>query len=173
MKEIIKKYYELDDETKEMLYSMNLFHEIENQIKDCDSENIDNLGNEEKLLEIAMTCSYLTSLDGAEIIKRLIMILNCSDITIEDIINLTTDELVELISNVDDSEIKKQPDLMLITRFTYNDLDCLFLKDKDNGNYLLTYRKDTKTDYLVFESLEEILFLILEIKDEIGKVDET
>lgn len=174
MKEIIKRYYELDDETKDMLYAMSLFHELENQAKESDNEFLDNLGNEEKLLELTMICSYLTQLDGSEIIRRLIEILNCRDITIEDIDALTTDELKELILDIEDEEDKedeKNPNLCLIKKFLYNDANCLFLKDTDKEEYIIVYKKhkdDKNVRALTFKSLENLISLIVDIDIDIN-----
>ena len=64
MREIIKKYYELDDENKDLLYPMYLFHELENQLNEAETIDIYTIADEEKILNIAIDCSYITDLDG-------------------------------------------------------------------------------------------------------------
>ena len=52
MREIIKKYYELDDENKDLLYPMYLFHELENQLNESETIDIYTIADEEKILNI-------------------------------------------------------------------------------------------------------------------------
>ena len=50
MREIIKKYYELDDENKDLLYPMYLFHELENQLNEAETIDIYTIADQEKIL---------------------------------------------------------------------------------------------------------------------------
>ncbi len=51
MREIIKKYYELDDENKDLLYPMYLFHELENQLNEAETIDIYTIADEEKIFK--------------------------------------------------------------------------------------------------------------------------
>lgn len=160
MKEIIKKYYKLDNKTKEMLEALYMLNELECSI--CDYENVDisTLGDEETFLEIAMTCTYLTNLGPNEIIKRLLEILNCKDITLDDLDELDSNELVELMKNVDDEIDQNQNDAKIIAEFIYKGLFCVLFKD--NEKYILTYEKDDDARVLIFENIEQLLAIIIQ-----------
>ena len=119
MREIIKKYYELDDENKDLLYPMYLFHELENQLNEAETIDIYTIADEEKILNIAIDCSYITDLDGQEIIRRLLEILKCRDIEIDDILELTSEELKELILDINDKSNCNNDAIQVIKKFLY------------------------------------------------------
>lgn len=157
MKNIIKRYYELDDETKELLEPLYMFHELESSMDDYENVEINNLGDEESILEIAICCSYLTNLGSDVIIRRILEILNCRDISINDLKELESDELIELLQNTDDDINTAK----IITEFTFNNLFCVLLKDKEK--YILTYQKNnTDSRVLIFNNLEQLLSIIIQ-----------
>jgi len=161
MKNIIKKYYEMDNETKEMLEAFYMFHELESTMEDYENVNL-KLGDEETLLEMAMLCTYLTNLGPDEIIKRLLQILDCRDITVNDLIELESDELIELMQNVDDDIIEDEDDLEIVKQFIYSDLFCLLLKD--NYKYILICEKNNNAKVVIFNDIEQLLSIIEQVE---------
>lgn len=161
MKDVIKKYYKLDDETKEMLEALYMLNELECSIEDYENVEIDTLGDEEILLAIAMNCTYLTDLGPDEIIKRLLEILNCRDITVNDLNELDSDELIELMENVDDEIYEKENNSKIIAEFFYKGLFCVLFKD--NEKYIITYeKKDDDVRVLIFNNIIELLSIIIQ-----------
>lgn len=158
MRNIIKKYYKLDEETKEMLEALYMFNELETTAEDFEDVGIYNIRDKEIFLDIAMNCTYLTDLGSDKIVRRLLEILSCRDITLEDMNELDTDTLVELMEGSDDES--KEINSKIITDFIYKDLFCLLLKSNDK--YILTYIKENDIRRLVFNSLEEILAIIIQ-----------
>lgn len=158
MRNIIKKYYKLDEETKEMLEALYMFNELETTAEDFEDVGIYNIRDKEIFLDIAMNCTYLTDLGPDKIVRRLLEILSCRDITLEDMNELDTDTLVELMEGSDDES--KEINSKIITDFIYKDLFCLLLKSNDK--YILTYIKENDIRRLVFNSLEEILAIIIQ-----------
>jgi len=158
MRNIIKKYYKLDEETKEMLEALYMFNELETTAEDFEDVSIYNIRDKEIFLDIAMNCTYLTDLGPDKIVRRLLEILSCRDITLEDINELDTDTLVELMEGSDDES--KESNSKIITEFIYKDLFCLLLKSNDK--YILTYLQENDIRRLVFNSLEEILAIIIQ-----------
>ena len=167
MKNIIKKYYEMDDETKEMLEALYMFHELESTMEDYENVNM-SLGDEETLLEIAMCCTYLTNFGPDEIIKRLLQILDCRDITVNDIRELESDELTELMQNLDDDIIEDENDLEIVKQFVYDDLFCLLLKD--NYKYILVCEKNNNAKVVIFNDIEQLLSIITEV-DKLSEIE--
>lgn len=158
MRNIIKKYYKLDEETKEMLEGLYMFNELEETAEDFEDVGLYNIRDKEIFLDIAMNCTYLTNLGPDKIVKRLLEILSCRDITLEDINELDTDALVELMESSDDDS--KESNSKIMTEFIYKDLVCLLIKSNDK--YILTYIKENDIRRLVFNSLEEILAIIIQ-----------
>lgn len=169
MKDIIKKYYKLDDETKEMLEALYMLNELECSIVDYENVKIDTLRDEEILLAIAMNCTYLTNLGPNEIIKRLLEILNCKDITIDDLDELKSDELIELMQDVDDEINESEDDLKIVAEFIYRGLFCVLLKD--NEKYILTYEKDDDVRVLIFNNIEQLLSTVIQRDIVLSKVE--
>jgi len=159
MKNIMKIYYGLNDNTKEILGHLYMLHELESSLGDYEDINM-TLGDEEKLLDIAMNCTYLTNLAPDEIIKRLLQILNCRDITVNDLNELESDELIELMQNVDDEINENEDNLKIIAEFIYRGLFCVLLKD--NEKYILTYEKDNDARVLIFNNIEQLLSIVIQ-----------
>lgn len=160
MKNIIKKYYEMDDETKEMLEALYMFNELETTMEDYENVNM-NLGEEEALLEIAMQCTYLTNFGPDEIIKRLLQILNGRDITVDDLKELESDEVIELMQNVDDNITENEDDLEIVKQFVYDGLFCLLLKTNDK--YILICEKDNNAKVVIFNDIEQLLSILTQV----------
>ena len=169
MREFIKKYYELDDENKDLLYPMYLFHELENQLNEAETIDIYTIADEEKILNIAIDCSYITDLDGQEIIRRLLEILKCRDIEIDDILELTSEELKELILDINDKSNCNNDAIQVIKKFIYKDSFCVFYKYENR--YFLAFDEGEDVNVIIFNNIEEILgnlidsYLALDKKD--------
>lgn len=167
MKNIIKKYYEMDNETKEMLEALYMFHELETTMGDYKNVDI-SLGGEETILDIALQCTYLTTFGPDEIIKRLLQILDCRDIIVNDLKELESDELIELMQNLDDDIIEEESDLEIVKQFLYNGLFCLLLKD--NFKYILVCEKNNNAKVVIFNDIEQLLSIITEV-DELSEIE--
>lgn len=155
MRNIIKKYYKLDEETKEMLEALYMFNELETTAEDFEDVGIYNIRDKEIFLDIAMNCTYLTDLGPDKIVRRLLEILSCRDITLEDINELDTDELIELMQNEDDT---MEEDLEIVKQFIYDGLFCLLLKD--NNKYILISEKNNNAKVITFNNIEQLLSII-------------
>lgn len=166
MKDIIKKYYKLDDETREDLYALYMFHEIEALLDDYEDTDIVSIADEEKLLEAAMACSLLTTLDASEIIKRLLEVLNCQDVSIIDFEELDASEILDLITETQD-ENTINPIEVFVERGN------LRILTKENGKYILTYQNGDDTKVLVFNNIKELVSKIVDndIIEDKGKSD--
>lgn len=168
IKKIIKEYYKLNEETKERLEALYMLNELETTMDDYGDIDIYNMRDKEIFLDIAMNCTYLTDLGPDKIVKRLLEILSCRDITLEDINELDTDTLIELMEDSEDES--KESNSQLITEFIYKNLVCLLIKS--NNKYILAYIKENEVRRLVFNSLEEILSIIIQ-RDLILSEDES
>ena len=80
MKQVIMKYYNLDEETKELLPFLNVYHEMMVQANNYENQILENLNDEEIVMNTAIFCAMNTILDISEIIKRLFDVLNGQDI---------------------------------------------------------------------------------------------
>ncbi len=155
MKDIIKKYYKLDDEIKEDLYVLNMFHEIESLLEEYEDTDIISIADEEKLLEVALACSVLTTLDASEIVKRLLEVLNCQDVSIIDFEELDASEILELITNTED-ENTSEP----IEVFINNGNLRIFTKQGER--YIIAYQNGDKHKVLGFKDTEELIAKIID-----------
>ena len=97
-----------------------------------------------------------------EIIKRLLQILDCRDITVNDLNELESDELVELMQNIDDYIIEDEDDLEIVKQFVYSDLFCLLLKD--NYKYVLICEKNNNAKVVIFKDIEQLLSIIEQVE---------
>ena len=97
MKEVITKYYNLDEETRELLPFLYVYNEMMVQAENYENEILENLNDEEIVMNTAIFCAMNTILDISEIIKRLFDVLNGQDIFTSDIDELSKEELFEIL----------------------------------------------------------------------------
>lgn len=160
MKNILKKYYELDEESKEVLPFLYMYQELLSAIDNFENITINNMYDEEILMQTIIKCWYSTDLDPINIIDRILTILNCQDITIKDFENLTLDELQELILTEDSDEsldetLEELKDEEILLEFLCRGYDCIFYNHKDKYYLVLLY--DDDVDVLIFNNMQEIL----------------
>lgn len=173
MKNLMKKYYEMDDEVKkdlELLYTyqvlLSLFGEYEN-IK------IKTIGELEKLMQIIQKCMISTNFSVDCIITNILEILNYQDITINDLDDLELEDLLEVLftdeeyeendEDCQDEETSNDKNNQeIIAEFTYKDYYCIFCQNRDK--YLIILNKGKDTDVVVLNSIDEIFNGTLERK---------
>lgn len=154
MKNILKKYYELDDESKEILPFLYMYEAYLSIKEDYENIKIENLTDEELLMKIIIKCWYSTSLDPSDIVERIFKILDCKDITLKDLENLTIDELEKLI--IDE---KNKKDSQILAEFIYRGFYCVFCKNTER--YFLIITKGEESDVIQFDKLEDVLIPII------------
>ena len=165
MKNLIKKYYELDDEVKddlELLYTyqtlISLFDEYDVKIK--------TIGEMEKLMHIIQKCMIVTDFSVDFIVTNILEVLEAQDTTIKDLFDLEIDDLLEILFTQDedadndedcqDKEIPNDEDNKqeILAEFTFEDYYCIFCQNKDK--YLLIITKGNYSGVIVLDSINEI-----------------
>ena len=149
MKNILKKYYKLDEESKEILPFLYMYQELLSAIDDYENVKIENMYDEEILMQIITKCWYSTNLDATNIVNKLLSVLNYQDITINDLKNLNMDELQKLLY---DKESQNESEIL--AEFTYKIFDCILCRNR--GQYLLILNNDETNDVLVFNEIKDI-----------------
>lgn len=168
MRNIFKKYFKMSDNTKENLGELYMLHELECLLEEYEDINISSIADEETILKVAIECWYYSNIDGGEIIKRILDILNCRDITIEDLDNIEIDELIELITE-DETDFKKElKKTVILSEFIYKDLKCAFFRD--GSRLILTFEKNNNVEVCIFNTFEEILCFIIDNKLDLRKI---
>lgn len=161
MKNLLKKYYELDEETKKFLPFLYMYQELISAIDSFDNIKIRNMQEEEILMETIIKCWYSTDLDPMNIIDKLLTILNCKDISIKDFENLSLDELQEIfIENNSNELLKQSKDIEKISQFFCKGYDCKVYKYYDKYFLILIFEDDA--DILIFNDIEEIFSKCIE-----------
>lgn len=155
MKTLLKQYYKLDEETKEMLPFLYMYQELLDLSKNYENVEINNMYDEEILMQTIIKCWYSTNLDANEIINRLLEILNCQDISIKDFEKLDTEDLIELISNEETTKKESK----IIGEFFYKGYYCIFCKSE--GRYLLILNSNEEADVLIFNTVADIFPMII------------
>lgn len=165
MKNLIKKYFELDDEVKddlELLYTyqtlISLFDEYDVKIK--------TIGEMEKLMHIIQKCMIVTDFSVDFIVTNILEVLEAQDITINDLYDLEIDDLLEILFTQDedadnnedcqDEEIPNDEDNKqeILAEFTFEDYYCIFCQNRDK--FLLIITKGNYSGVIVLDSINEI-----------------
>lgn len=158
MKELLKKYYEMNDEEKEELEDLYLLHELQMQVSEHEDLEL-TLSDEEIIFEAARFCLLYSNINGSEIISRLLDLLECRDVTIEDIDNCEIDDLIELLDrSLGDFKDFNTKD-KIITDFNYKGYYCILMTNGDR--YLIVYEKDNETNVAVYNNIEEIIAYVI------------
>lgn len=147
MKKVFRKYNEMDNVSKGDLRLLYIYHTL---LQICKKYGNIGINEKEKLMRLILNCLDATTLSVEHIIIRILEVVKCQEITIEDLENLETNELVDILFNVNSGQKGK-----IILEFMNRGYHCIFFKNKKR--YYLTLTKDSYTDVLVFKNIEEIL----------------
>lgn len=101
MKKLLKRYYRMTKEEKKELKNLYIWDELQKQINNCKGLKLDIL-EEQLIFEVTRKCLKYCNINCEEIMKRLLEMLRCVDITINDIAKLSMNELIELLSKEKD-----------------------------------------------------------------------
>ena len=168
MRNIFKKYYEMSNDTKEMLAELYMIHEFENLILEYENLDLSSMKDEETIVKIAIECWYYSNIDGGEIIRRILEILNCRDITIEDLDNNDTEYLIDLITE-EKTDFKEYLNKnIILSEFVYKNYKCAFFRD--GTRLILTFEKNDYVEVCIFNTFEEILCFVIDNKLDLKKI---
>lgn len=145
MKNILKKYYKLDEETKELLPFLYMYNVLLDISQDYENVKLENLADEEILMQTAIKCWYSMDMDPLDIMNNLFSILECQDITVEDLKDLEIDDLKEIFACKEKSN--------MINAFECEGYLCILYRN-DEG-FVLYINNGEEFDKLVFDSLKQ------------------
>ena len=167
MKNLLTKYYNLDDETKEMLPFLYMYNELLASIDDYEDVEITSLADEEIIMNVIMKCWYSMNMDPLDIVHNLLSILDCQDISIKDLENQDIDSLKELMGYEEIIETEETGETTettetseIINDFKYKGYYCVLCSCRDK--FLLILNNDDKSDVLIFDSMKNALSPIID-----------
>lgn len=159
MRNMLKKYYKMNNDERSELKDLLLIHEIENKLEEYEDLEL-SIADEETIFEKVKTVSEISNIKDTEIITKILDILVCRDITIQDIIDITDNELIELITN--NANDLKNEQYKILREFVYNGFYCVLVRD--NEKYILIYDKNDISHVEIFETFEDMLCTIIDNK---------
>lgn len=149
MKRILKKYYELDKESKELLPFLYMYQELQSSLEEHENIKINNMYEEEILLQTLIKCWYSTNLDAKDIIDKLLEAVECQGIEILKFKEFDIDELKAIVDY----------NPRIIEEFDYEGHHCILYKTDEK--YLLDMIQGEEFDRLNFKSLAPMLHKLL------------
>lgn len=168
MRNVFKKYYEMSDDTKEMLAELYMIHELENLIPEYENLDISSMKDEETIVKIAIECWYYSNIDGGEIIRRILDVLSGRDITVDDLAQIDTEYLIDLITE-DETDFKEDPNKnIILSEFVYKNYKCAFFRD--GTRLILTFEKNNHVEVCIFNTFEEILCFVIDNRLDLKKI---
>lgn len=159
MKSLLKKYYKMNDKDKSDLKDLYILHELENQLVNYTDLELD-IADEEIIFETIKDILQESNVKVSEIISRLLKLLKCGDITIDDIVENDIEEIIELITKNQKEIINAECEI--IKEFIYKDFYCVFFRKGEK--YILVYEKDSISHLNIFNNFEEILVYVIKNK---------
>ncbi len=159
MRNLLKKYYKMNEETKMLLEDLYLIHAIENMIKENEKFNL-NIAEEEVIFESIKNISKSSNIKVEELVRRIFEILQGADMTIEDIVELDDEEITKLIA--DDEENFKDEKYEILKEFVYGGFYCVFIRE--GTRYILIFDKNDNSHVEIFENIEELLCYVIKNK---------
>ena len=143
-KKILKKYYEMNDNEKDDIEDLCILHELEEQLENYEDLGLD-IADEEVIFEEIKN------------ISRLLELLRCRDITIDDIAGTPTEELIQLIT--EDTGDFKDTKYEIIKEFSCGLYYCVFIRQGEK--FILIFEKDNISHVEIFNSFESILRYVI------------
>ena len=101
MRNLLKKYYKMNDESKMLLKDLSLLHTIETFIKEKENLNL-NIAEEEVIFEGIKSISKSSNLKDEELVKRIFEMLQGPDMSIEDFVELDDEEMIDLVTDYEE-----------------------------------------------------------------------
>lgn len=157
MENLIKKYYELNNEIKVDFEQLYIYHKFTTLLNNYKNIGLKDINEQEKILKLISKCNSLVDFSLDTIINQLLITLNGPDITVEDLEELDTDELLDIIFSEDttSSETLENPESQeIIAEFIYRQYYCIFCKNKEK--YILILLAEDSIETVSFNSLEDI-----------------
>lgn len=157
MKNLVKKYYELNNEIKVDFEQLYIYHKFTTMLNNYKNIGLKDINEQERILQLISKCNSLVDFSLDTIINQLLITLSGPDITVEDLEKLDTDELIEVIFSEDttSSETLENPESQeIIAEFIYRQYYCIFCKNKEK--YILILLAEDSIETVSFNSLEDI-----------------
>ena len=154
MKNLIKKYYEINSEHKVDYEQLYIYHKFISLLNNYKTVTFKDVSEQERVYQLILKCTSFADLSVDTIINRLLETLSIADITIEDLEKLSTDELLEIIFFENTTSTEDTESQEVIAEFVYRNYYCIFCKNKNK--YILILLSEDKIETLSFNSLEEI-----------------
>lgn len=170
MKELFRKYYEMNSEEKDEIEDLFILHKLKN-ILENNKELEFNISEEEILFETVKDCMKYSNKTCEEIIFTLLNVLKDVNITVYQIENLGKSELLDLLDKDDNRFETKNLGLNIVIAFRLDDYYCVLFK-KDKG-YTLIYENDDCIQYQDdFNNLKEFIgcFVKYRLEERVKKV---
>lgn len=162
MKELLKKYYKMNNEEKEELESLFILHKLQKALENNKGIEL-TISEEEIIFETIKDCMKFSNISCEEIITRLLKILECTHINLYRIEELGRNELIELLEKSGKDFKTNNLELDIVTAFLFSNFYCVLMKEKDK--YVLIYEKDDGTQYVdKFKDLHDLLSCIVKCK---------
>jgi len=170
MRDLLKKYYEMEESTKENLGTLYIIHEFESLLNEFENLSITRLEDTETIIKTTVECWDYSNIDGGEIMYRLLHLLNEDEITVAELKDMDIENVMGLItfSNDDFKEIPNKS--KIYEEFYCENWECTFLNDKDR--LILIYEKENHVEVLVFNSFIDMLCHLVKYHKEIRKMQE-
>ena len=179
MKNFIEKYNNLDEETKRMMPLFYMYNEIRTALKNNFMDLRIGIYEEGVIMNVTMKCWEKLTLDPSEVVYRLLSMLECRDITVDDFKDLDIDGLKELLYDNYDKENEQknnenielddtnkddginEDNLEVIEEFDFERIKCVFCRDIAKNRYVVLAEDGDERDAITFNSIKAPLSPLL------------
>ena len=96
-KDVLIKYYTLDEETRNILPLIYIYDELTKQAEEFENVKFESLCQEEIFMNLVLFCTTKTTLDISEIIHRMLEVIDGPDMSIYDLAHLSNEELLAIL----------------------------------------------------------------------------
>lgn len=177
MKNLLRKYFEMSEKEKEGIEYIYIFNELLSIIGEKEFLKIKNQGDFDMLMMIIERCMLHTDICVDAIITNIFEVLNCSDMSINDIYELEKDEMLEILFTEDNYEIDLEDEQIVCDKgieylgnFEYLGMSGLIIKA--NEKFVIIFIKNDNYKVLVLDNEKDLELGVLENKLEDLELDE-
>ena len=161
MKTVFKKYYEMSEDTKDILGELYILNELENLLPEFTNIEITSIKDEEIILKVAIECWYYSNIEGGEIIYRILKLIDNGFISIQKLEKTDIENIIDLITE-NENDFNQISNNNIMSEFYYKNFKCAFFRN--GSRVVLTFEKNNNVDVCIFNSLEEMLCELIDIR---------
>lgn len=160
MKNLMKKYFEMDDSERENIERLYIIDTIENELIDIHDELELSVEDEEIVIKLVEDLLAFANISLYDLVDRILNVLEAPDMEARELDIMGTTELIELLTEEENDFNAPEHEMELLDEFEHKGSNCTF--SRGNGFYIIICDKDEDAHVMVYKNFDDILRDVIE-----------